>query len=90
MNYVAAGGPGVRANIRPGDVIAAVGGQPIHDGHDFVRESIAQPVGQPCRSRLSATESTTATSVTLSERHEAAGRADPGAAAGVSPTRASA
>ena len=47
VNNVAQDGPAFRANVRPGDVIASVGGHPVHDGHDLVRETIAQPVGQP-------------------------------------------
>ncbi len=47
VNNVAADGPAYRANVRPGDVIAAVAGRPVRDAHDLIRESIAQPVGQP-------------------------------------------
>jgi len=47
VNNVAADGPAYKANVRPGDVIAAVAGHTIHDGHDLIRETIAREVGQP-------------------------------------------
>lgn len=46
VNNVASDGPAFRANVRPGDIIASVGGHPVHDGRDLVRETILQSVGQ--------------------------------------------
>jgi S1-C subfamily serine protease len=46
VNSVNDGGPSSRANIVPGDVIAAVAGHPVHDGHELVRETISHDVGQ--------------------------------------------
>ncbi|HEY8038805.1 MAG TPA: trypsin-like peptidase domain-containing protein [Polyangiaceae bacterium] len=46
VTSVAEGGPAFRANVRPGDIIASVGGHAVHDGHDLVRETIALQVGQ--------------------------------------------
>jgi S1-C subfamily serine protease len=46
VNSVADGGPAQKANIRPGDVIAGVGGKPVHDGREFVREVMTHDVGQ--------------------------------------------
>ncbi|MGH7272465.1 MAG: trypsin-like peptidase domain-containing protein, partial [Polyangiaceae bacterium] len=47
VNSVAAGGPAQRANVRPGDIIAAVAGHPLHDAHDLTRETLPCVVGQP-------------------------------------------
>jgi Do/DeqQ family serine protease len=47
VNNVAPDGPAYKANLRPGDVIAAVAGHAVHDGHGLVRETIAREVGQP-------------------------------------------
>ena len=46
VNAVTEGGPGQKANIRPGDVIAAVAGHPVKDSHELIREVIAHDVGE--------------------------------------------
>jgi S1-C subfamily serine protease len=46
VNAVHDGGPAQRSNIKPGDIIASVGGHAVHDGHELVRETIAHDVGQ--------------------------------------------
>jgi S1-C subfamily serine protease len=46
VNMVAEGGPGAKAQLHPGDVLASVGGKPVHDSHEFVREVLAHDVGQ--------------------------------------------
>ena len=46
VNAVNDAGPAQRANLRPGDVIASVGGHAVHDGHELVRETITHDVGQ--------------------------------------------
>ena len=71
VNNVAQDGPAFHANIRPGDVVAAVGGHPVHDGHDLVRETIAQPIGQPVPLEIVRGGQHYATMVTLAERPEA-------------------
>lgn len=70
VNAVAQDGPAYRANIRPGDVIASVGGRAVHDGHDLVRETIAQPVGQAVSLEIVRGGNHYSSSVTLSERPE--------------------
>jgi Do/DeqQ family serine protease len=75
VNSVASDGPAFRANIRPGDVIAGVGGHAVHDGHDLVRETIAQPVGQPVQLEIVRAGQRYGASVTLAERPEQ--RVDP-------------
>jgi Do/DeqQ family serine protease len=71
INNVASDGPAFRANLRPGDVIAAVGGHPVRDGHDLVRETIAHEIGQPVQLEIVRAGQHYGTSVTLSERPEA-------------------
>jgi serine protease Do len=46
VNSVVEGGPAFKANVRPGDVIAAVGGKQVHDGRDLTREVLNHDVGQ--------------------------------------------
>jgi S1-C subfamily serine protease len=46
VSSVNADGPSYKANLRPGDVIAAVAGKPVHDGHELIRETISHEVGQ--------------------------------------------
>jgi serine protease Do len=70
VNNVASGGPAFRANIRPGDVIASVAGHPVHDGHELVRETMAQAVGQAIPLEIIRSGSHYGATVTLSERPE--------------------
>ena len=70
VNSVAEGGPAFHANVRPGDVIASVGGHPVHDGHDLVRETIALQVGQPAALEIVRGGNHYGATATLSERPE--------------------
>ncbi len=70
VNNVANDGPAFRANIRPGDIIASVGGHPVHDGRDLVRETILQNIGQAIPLEIIRGGSHYGASVTLSERPE--------------------
>jgi serine protease Do len=70
VNNVAPDGPAFRSNIRPGDVVSQVAGHPVHDGHDLVRETIAQPIGQAVALEIIRAGQRYGTSVTLSERPE--------------------
>jgi Do/DeqQ family serine protease len=70
VNNVAADGPAFKANLRPGDVIAAVAGHPLHDAHDLIRETIAREVGQSVPLEIIRSGSRYGASVTLAERHE--------------------
>jgi serine protease Do len=45
VNQVSDGGPGAHANLKPGDVIASVGGKPVHDSHELIREVMSHEVG---------------------------------------------
>ncbi|MBX3190115.1 MAG: trypsin-like peptidase domain-containing protein [Labilithrix sp.] len=46
VNSITDGGPAQKANIKPGDIIAAVAGKKVVDGRELVREVIAHEVGQ--------------------------------------------
>jgi serine protease Do len=46
VNSVAADGPGARAQLRPGDIVAGVGGKRVHDAQELIRELLARDVGQ--------------------------------------------
>jgi S1-C subfamily serine protease len=46
VNQVNEGGPAARSNVKPGDVIASVGGKPVHDGRELIREVLTHDVGQ--------------------------------------------
>jgi Do/DeqQ family serine protease len=70
VNNVANDGPAYRANLRPGDVIAAVGGHPVRDGHDLVRETLTHDVGQTIPLEIVRGGQHYGSSVTLSERPE--------------------
>jgi S1-C subfamily serine protease len=56
--------------VRPGDVIVSVGGHPLRDAHDLVRETIAHEVGQPTALEIVRGGHHYAANVTLSERAE--------------------
>jgi serine protease Do len=45
VNSITDGSPAARANLRSGDIIAAVAGKPIHDGRELVREILQHNVG---------------------------------------------
>jgi S1-C subfamily serine protease len=46
VNSVMEGGPASKAQIHPGDVLASVGGKPVHDGRELIREILQHDVGQ--------------------------------------------
>jgi len=71
VNNVANDGPAYKANLRPGDVIAAVAGHPVHDAHDLIRETIAREVNQPIALEIVRSGKHYAANITLSERPEA-------------------
>jgi S1-C subfamily serine protease len=51
-------------------VVSQVAGRQVHDGHDLVRETIAQPIGQPISLEIIRAGQRYGTSVTLAERPE--------------------
>ncbi|MCL2724992.1 MAG: trypsin-like peptidase domain-containing protein [Polyangiaceae bacterium] len=46
VNSVADNGPAKKANLKPGDIIASVGGKKVIDTRELIRETIAHEVGQ--------------------------------------------
>lgn len=72
VNNVAQDGPAFRANVRAGDVIASVGGHPVRDGRDLIRETITHEVGQPVALEIVRAGQHYGANVTLSERPEPA------------------
>jgi len=46
VNSVAADGPGAKALLRPGDIVAAVDGKRVRDAQELIRELLAHDVGQ--------------------------------------------
>ncbi len=78
VNNVAPEGPAFKGNVRAGDVIATVGGRPLRDGHDLVRETIAHEVGETVPLEIVRGGQHYGTSVTLSERPEAPIEPTPG------------
>src|SRR5581483_5556089 len=71
VNNVASDGPAYRANIRPGDIIASVGGHPVRDGRDLIRETLTHEVGQVVPLEILRAGQRYAAQVTLAERPEA-------------------
>jgi Do/DeqQ family serine protease len=72
VNNVAAEGPAFHANLRAGDVIAAVAGHTVRDGHDLVRETLAHEVGQSVQLEIIRGGQHYGANATLSERPEKA------------------
>jgi Do/DeqQ family serine protease len=70
VNNVAPDGPAFRANVRPGDVIAAIAGHSVHDGHDFIHETLAHEVGEAIPVEIIRGGQHYSAQVTLSERPE--------------------
>jgi len=68
VNNVAPDGPARGSNLRPGDIIAAVAGRPLHDAHDLIRETIAHEVGQTIALEIVRGGKHYAASATLTER----------------------
>ena len=72
VTTVANGGPAQRANMKPGDVIATVGGKPTRDGRELIREVLTHDVGQTVPLEIIRDGKRYATQLTLAARPEAA------------------
>lgn len=46
VNSVNDAGPAFKANVRPGDVIGSLGGKPVRDAHELIREVLNHDVGE--------------------------------------------
>ena len=70
INSVNDGGPAQKANVKPGDIIAAVGGKHVTDGRELVREIITHEVGQAVPLEIIRDGKRYGSSVTLTARPE--------------------
>lgn len=70
INSVQENGPAKRARIQPGDIIAGVGGRPVHDGHTLIRELLARDVGSSVQVEVVRAGKHYGAQVTLSARPE--------------------
>ena len=70
INSVTDGGPGAKAQLKPGDVIASVAGKSVHDGHELVREVLSHDVGQQVAIEVVRAGQHYAAQVTLTARPE--------------------
>jgi Do/DeqQ family serine protease len=75
VNNVAPDGPGFKANLRPGDVIAAAAGHPVHDAHDLIRDTTSHDAGQVLALEIVRGGQHYGTSVTLAERPDSSSEA---------------
>ena len=71
VSSVTPGGPADKAQIRPGDVLASVGGRPTHDGRELIQETLAHEVGQAVQIEVIRAGRHYGTMVTLVARPEA-------------------
>jgi len=70
VNSINADGPAAKANIKPGDIIAAVAGKKVTDGRELVREVIAHDVGQTVQLEIIRDGKKYGTNMTLTARPE--------------------
>lgn len=70
VNSVSPGGPAQKANVKPGDVIAAVGGKKVADGRELVREVLNHEVGKTVQLEIVRDGKRYGTKTTLSARPE--------------------
>jgi Do/DeqQ family serine protease len=71
VNSVASDGPGARAQLRAGDVVAAVDGRRVHDAQELIRELLAHDVGQAVSLEVIRAGKRYSTKVDLAARPEA-------------------
>jgi serine protease Do len=71
VNSVAESGPGFKANVRPGDVIATLAGHEVHDAHGLIRDTINLHTGQPLALEIIRGGKRYGATITLADRPEA-------------------
>jgi S1-C subfamily serine protease len=49
VNQVVPGAPAERARLQPGDIVTSVGGKPVRDAQEFLREVLGRDVGETVR-----------------------------------------
>jgi Do/DeqQ family serine protease len=72
VNSVNDGSPASKANVKAGDIIAAVGGKKVGDGRELVREVIAHEVGKTVQLEILRDGKRYGTNMLLTARPEAA------------------
>lgn len=72
VNSISDGSPAQKAAIKPGDIVAAVAGKPVHDGHELIREILTHDVGQTIQLEIVRDGKHYGTNVTLAARPEPA------------------
>ena len=70
VDQVQPDGPASKAGVKPGDVVAAVAGHPVHDRVDLMREILGHDVGQNAQLEIIRGGKHYGTNVTLAARHE--------------------
>jgi serine protease Do len=70
VNSLEEGGPGSKANLRPGDIIASMAGQPMHDARDVIRGVLAHDPGQTVPLEIIRDGKHYASNIVLATRHE--------------------
>ncbi|MDB4946013.1 MAG: HtrA protease/chaperone protein [Labilithrix sp.] len=70
VNSISDGGPAQKANIKPGDIIGAVGGKKVIDGRELVREVISHDVGQTVQLEIIRDGKKYGTNMTLTAKPE--------------------
>ena len=70
VNQIAPGGPALAARMQVGDIITMLGGKPIRDSQDLMREVLSHPVGAKVQVEVIREGKRYVTEVTLAERHE--------------------
>lgn len=71
VNSVGQGSPAAGAHLKPGDLIASVGGKTVHDSHDLVREVLMHDVGSRVTLEVVRDGHRYATQITLTARPQA-------------------
>ncbi len=71
VNAVNDGGPAQKANVKPGDIIAGVGGKKVTDSRELVREVISHDVGQSVQLEIFRDGKRYGTNAVLTARPEA-------------------
>jgi Do/DeqQ family serine protease len=72
VNSVGPGTPAERAHLKPGDLIASVGGKAVHDSHELAREVLTHDVNQTVTLEVIREGHHYSTQITLAARPEQA------------------
>ena len=70
VDQVQTDSPAAKAGVKPGDVIASVGGHPVHDRVDLMREILSHDVGEQSVLEIIRAGKHYGATVTLAARHE--------------------